>query len=698
MKMTTRVAYDNMKYYKSRNILIGIAIVLTTLLLLVIPTVGKGMADYQFAAVRKIYPSWHALYRNVDEETVRQLAVHHDISTYGLRSDAGYMNLADAQVSMMFMDAKGLELYKMELAKGRLPEQKDEIVVSEGILNELGQQGEIGDTVTVPYQIYRGGELDLTETKEFRICGFFEDSPGNLENRNYTSLVSEEFLKDEVPKEDIAYRFLLQINDTDKATTDNIEKRIKDIGGQFGISENETNINTEYLAANYVDPVTIPVVIAIMAIVMLAGVITIYSIYYVSMNQRVQEFGRLKAIGATKRQIKQIVLREGLCVAGFAIPVGLLLGTLSSNAVMSLFIYILGDEGELMKAVAKIAKSGEVSLWYWWAYLIAISVTLCTVYISLLRPMHKAAKISEVEAMRGQGTGKKLRSSRKGYEYLTIGRLTLRNLMDNKKKSAVTVLSMAVTGVFLMVVATVLSCANPRESANSSLVGQYEITPVIEEYDKEHPELKWSEVQKDNPLDETLKQQIENLPGVEKVDAFTTVRVTGELFMEGDSNSINGVPEEYAKELEKGIEKGKVTYEELKSGDKVIMDSALSQWYPDLDVGSKLKLTVHDGDREYEKEIEIAAVGNYRIGLTNYAWLIMAKEAADRLSDNNSTRYFHVYADKDYDQKLFESLDGIVKASGRIEMQTWKSEYDHWKSGPMSILWTKKVESLCCFF
>ena len=145
--------------------------------------------------------------------------------------------------------------------------------------------------------------------------------------------------------------------------------------------------------------------------------------------------------------------------------------------------------------------------------------------------MHKAAKISEVEAMRGQGTGKKLRSSRKGYEYLTIGRLTLRNLMDNKKKSAVTVLSMAVTGVFLMVVATVLSCANPRESANSSLVGQYEITPVIEEYDKEHPELKWSEVQKDNPLDETLKQQIENLPGVEKVDAFTTVRVTGELFM-----------------------------------------------------------------------------------------------------------------------------------------------------------------------
>ncbi|MCI8665937.1 MAG: FtsX-like permease family protein [Dorea sp.] len=680
MKMTTRVAYDNMKYYKSRNILIGIAIVLTTMLLLIIPTVGKGMVDLQFAAVRKVYPSWHALYRNVDEETVRQLAAHHDISVYGLRSDAGYMNLADADVSMMFMDAKGLALYKMELAEGNLPERKDEIVVSEGILKELGQRGDIGDTVSVPYQIYREGALDLTETKEFKICGFFEDSPSNLEKRIYTSLVSEAFIKEEVPKEEIVYRFLFQISDTDKSTTDNIETAIENIAVQFDISENETNINTEYLAANYVDPVTIPAIIIIMAIIMLAGVITIYSIYYVSMNQRVQEFGRLKAIGATKRQIKQIVLREGLCVAVLAIPAGLALGTLSSKAVISWFIYLFKEENELMKTLGEITRSGEVSLCYWWAYLLAITVTLCTVYISLLRPMHKAAKISEVEAMHAQGSGKKTQSRRKGYEYITVGRLTFRNLMDNKKKSAITVISMAATGVFLMVVATVLSCANPRESADSSIVGQYEISPIIKENDKEHPELSWLQVQKDNPLDENLKRQIEKLKGVEKVEAFTAIRVTGEMFMEGDVNAINGVPEEYAKELEKGIEKGKVTYEELKSGDKVILDSALKHWYPDLDVGSKLELTVHDGDREYEKEFEIAAVGNYDSGLTNYSWLIMAKEAADRLSENNSNLYFHIIADKDYDQNLFESLEEIVKSSGRIEMRTWKREYDQWKS------------------
>ena len=87
MKMTTRVAYCNMRHYKSKNILIGIAIILTTLLLFVIPSIGKDMVEVNFAVINKIYPTWHALYRNVDESTVMKLAAHHDVKTYGLRSD-----------------------------------------------------------------------------------------------------------------------------------------------------------------------------------------------------------------------------------------------------------------------------------------------------------------------------------------------------------------------------------------------------------------------------------------------------------------------------------------------------------------------------------------------------------------------------------------------------------------------------------
>lgn len=681
MKMTTRVAYCNMRHYKSKNILIGIAIILTTLLLFVIPSIGKDMVEVNFAVINKIYPTWHALYRNVDESTVMKLAAHHDVKTYGLRSDAGYMNLEDATVSMMYMDRTGMELYKVKLKEGQLPQKENDIVVSKGILEALGQNGKIGDTITVPYQILKDDGLDYTKEKDFRICGFLADNENSKEQKQYTSLVSEAFLKAEIPVEQVKYRFLLQVNGQKGNTTADYTETIQNIARQFGISEDDMNINKEYLAANYVDPATIPVIVGIMLIVVLAGIITIYSVYYVSMNQRVREFGKLKAIGATKRQLRQIVLREGMGVALFAIPIGLLIGTVAVKVVLLQFVEHAKDSNVLVTEAYKVVAKGEVQLYYWWIYLLAIAVTLCTVYLSLMKPMRMAAKVSEIEAMRYQGGSKRQKSSRKGYQFLNIGRLTKRNLAENKKKSTITIVSMAVTGIFVMMVATVLSCANPMESAKSSIVGQYEISPIVESGNKEHPEYEWAEVQKNNPLNEGLKQQIEELDGVERVDVFTALKVSGGPFEEEiGTEFINGVPEEYAEELKKGITEGNVTYEELKSGDKVILDRALLHWYPDIKVGDKLKLNIHDGDNTFQKEIEVAAIGEYGTGLTNYNCLIMAKEGAEKLTINNSSSYFQVIADKDYDEALEASLQAIVDGSGRLQMRTWKNEYDTWEN------------------
>lgn len=681
MKMTTRVAYCNMRHYKSKNILIGIAIILTTLLLFVIPSIGKDMVEVNFAVINKIYPTWHALYRNVDESTVMKLAAHHDVKTYGLRNDAGYMNLEDATVSMMYMDRTGMELYKVKLKEGQLPQKENDIVVSKGILEALGQNGKIGDTITVPYQILKDDGLDYTKEKDFRICGFLADNESSKEQKQYTSLVSEAFLKAEIPVEQVKYRFLLQVNGQKGNTTADYTETIQNIARQFGISEDDMNINKEYLAANYVDPATIPVIVGIMLIVVLAGIITIYSVYYVSMNQRVREFGKLKAIGSTKRQLRQIVLREGMGVALFAIPIGLLIGTVAVKVVLLQFVEHAKDSNVLITEAYKVVAKGEVQLYYWWIYLLAIAVTLCTVYLSLMKPMRMAAKVSEIEAMRYQGGSKRQKSSRKGYQFLNIGRLTKRNLAENKKKSTITIVSMAVTGIFVMMVATVLSCANPMESAKSSIVGQYEISPIVESGNKEHPEYEWAEVQKNNPLNEGLKQQIEELDGVERVDVFTALKVSGGPFEEKiGTEFINGVPEEYAEELKKGITEGNVTYEELKSGDKVILDRALLHWYPDIKVGDKLKLNIHDGDNTFQKEIEVAAIGEYGTGLTNYNCLIMAKEGAEKLTINNSSSYFQVIADKDYDEALEASLQAIVDGSGRLQMRTWKNEYDTWEN------------------
>lgn len=685
MKMVTRIAFDNLKYNKSKNILTGIAIFLTTLLLFVIPTVGKALIDVEYATVNETYPSWHALYRNVKEETIESLAVHHDIGTYGLRSDVGYVvldseNTTDTgiAITMMYLDRNGVSLYKQELQKGALPEKENEIVVSEGMLKALNLTGDIGDTITLSYQVFRDGGLDYKQEKAFVISGFLADTvDADATSVVYTALVSETFLKTEMLVEDISYYFLFQVADVEHATTDNVEDIINQIAGYFSIPEDNVVINSSYLQANYVDPAIAQIIIVVMLIVVIAGVVTIYSIYYVSMAQRVQAFGRIKAIGATKKQIKQIVLREGMLVALCAIPIGLLMGTLIAKIVLLLFVHLIETGGQMAIVTKEIITEHKIPIYHIWIYLLAIGISLVTVYFSLLKPMRMAGKVSVIEAMRFQGNTGNRKSRRKGYTDITVGRLAKNNIFGNKKKSLITIVSMSLTGIFIMVVASVLSCTNAEFMTNEDFIGQYVIVANVLSGDKEHPEWEWTEIQKDNPLNEDLKEQIEALDGVKRVDAFSCVDIGGGLFIEESSaEDICGLPEAYAEELEEGIIEGTASYEDLKTGDKVVVDQRLQRWYPELSVGSKITVTVHDGDNDYEKELEIIAIGDFRSGLLGHGCFMMAKEAADRLSSQNINRWFSIIADEDYDAELEEQLYDLISSTGLLDLQSRQSAYD----------------------
>ncbi len=679
MKMVTQIAFANMKYHRSRNILIGVAMILTTLLLFLVPSVGMGMVNGQFAVVNELYPTWHALYRGIDQDTADRLSMHRDISRSGLRSDTGAVPVAGADISMMYLDQEGLFLYKMDLTEGTLPQKENEIVVSKGILDELGISGEIGSTVKIPYQVYRDGGLDFTQEKQFIITGFLPDTEASIEARQYVAIVSKEFLFQEVPKDQIAYRFLFQIDGNERSTTDQIEEAIKQIAAQFGISENDTNINTEYLAANYVDPAFVPGIAAIMLVIVIAGMITIYSIYYITMNDSIKEYGKLKAIGTTKRQLRQIVLRESYCVALFAVPIGLLLGTVLVRAVMRLMTDYTGDGNLMMETMRAMIDNNGFVMYHWWIYLLAVVILLVTVYLSLLRPMRIAAKVSEIEAIRYQEGTKNSKKSRKSRQQFSVPYLARINLAGNKRKNLITICSMGITGTFLMVVATVLSCANPVESANSSILGQYRVTVESESGNKEHPEREWSEIVKNNPLSDDLKDRILAIDGVDRVECFTRITVDADEL--AWSEQIRGIPESYAKELEQGIIEGSVTYEELKSGDKVVIDKNLLHWHPDLSVGDKLLMTIQDGDSSYQKEIEIAAIGDYPHGFSIYEYFLMAKEGADSLIKNNGSGDFEIYADRQYDETVEQQIRSIMsETSDLLNLSTWQNEYETWKS------------------
>ena len=691
--MIGKIALANMKYHKSKNILTGIAIFLTTLLLFVVPTVGYDMIIEEREGIKELYPTWHALFRNIDEETVQKLSAHHSVECYGLRSDVGYMTDEDADIALIYMDEEGLELYQMELVEGELPETENEIVVSEGILKELSQTGEVGDTITVPYQVERNGGLDYTEEREFVISGFLADTDYSLEEKAFTAFVSEDFLKNVVPEEQIVYRFLFRVQTEKFATTEEIEASIYQLASQFDVSEQSMKINGDSLWANYIDPAYVPGIIAIMLIIVIAGVITIYSIYYVSMGERVQEFGKIKAIGATKGQLRKIVLLEGFAVAGIAVPLGLLAGSFLVKYVFLGIFEFYQAENDMISVIKQLIVDGKLKLLHYWIYLLAVLVAGVTVYLSLLRPMQVASKVSEIEAMRYQDgqTGRKGKKKRKGYTDITVGRMAKVYLAGNKKKSAITICSMAATGLFFMVIATVLSCAAPEETSRNSIRAQYEISPEVKFGDKEHPELEWSEVQKDNPLTEKLKSEILRIEGVQSIETFCETYVLSEAFHD-EREWVIGIPESGKKELEEGIIEGNITYEELSSGDKVVVDKNLFFWYPYLKLGDVIEVTVEDGDGTHTRQLEIAAIGDYPNSFNNFSFLMMSWEGISKLSNHNLNFRFCIYADKPYDAEIEARLNAIVSESGRMDLDVWKDVYEEHKSN------TAMTSGICYVF
>ena len=306
------------------------------------------------------------------------------------------------------------------------------------------------------------------------------------------------------------------------------------------------------------------------------------------------------------------------------------------------------------------------------------ALAMITVFLSLLRPMRIAAKVSEIEAMRyrGEQTTKK---SRKGYSDITVTRLAMIHLAGNKKKSMITICSMAITGLFFMIVATVLSCADPNEAADNSLMGEYQISPVIDNNDKEHPELEWSQVQQNNPLTEELKEQILQIDGIDSVECYLGNDVESDAF-DNAREGMLGVPESGKELLENGIIEGSITYEELKRGDKVIIDKNLLHWYPDLKTGDVIDVVTWDGDEKCQKPLEIAAIGDYDLGFTRYNYLIMADEGLRSFSRYNLNMYYRIFAKEKYDADVEAELKTIVEENGRTQMQTWKSYYDEWNS------------------
>ena len=148
--------------------------------------------------------------------------------------------------------------------------------------------------------------------------------------------------------------------------------------------------------------------------------------------QDVRQYGLLRTIGTSTKQIKKIVNRQALWLTLIGLPLGLIFGFLVSRMFLPVVMKFL--QANSLNAM-KVSVSPFI-------FLIAAVFTIFTVSISTRKPAKKAAKISPLEAIRYTGQENKQTKKAKQTHRTRLSYMAFSNLGRNKRRSAFIVLSM----------------------------------------------------------------------------------------------------------------------------------------------------------------------------------------------------------------------------------------------------------------
>lgn len=331
MKFISRLAKGSLKSNKSKSLLIGITIMLTTVLLTSIGIICAGWIESNKEVTIERSGSHHALYKRATYDEIRVIENNIDIEKFGVMTTVGISSFEGNNLGIAYLDENGKEMANVEFVQGVMPKSNDEIAIQDGYLKLLGQEVKVGDKIKLEYESRGTGIL---KEKEFTISGLMKTSDFNVGNKNYSAVISEQFLRQEEAYVDMEFNTYVRVNDEDNLSGNDIEFKVKEVATNVGINEYDVRINEDYINAMKPDMGVVGGGIAIVLIVILSSILVIYSIFYVSIITKVQEYGKLRAVGATKRQIKCIILREGMVLAAIAIPIGLVVGYFVGDTII----------------------------------------------------------------------------------------------------------------------------------------------------------------------------------------------------------------------------------------------------------------------------------------------------------------------------------------------------------------------------
>ncbi|GMQ60398.1 FtsX-like permease family protein [Vallitalea sediminicola] len=666
MKTTTNIAVSNLKNNRARSMLISVAIVLTSCLLMIIGTSAFGLVKYNKTNAGQQNGYYEGTYTRVNTETVEKMKHHADFINLGISENVATVKTNDISGNLTYMDKNACDMINIDLVEGHLPREENEIVGEKDFFENISGTSSIGDTITIPYRVK--GEGTIIE-RDFIISGIIPSNRTNNYNKYYQSLISADFYDSSITDENKSCSVIFNVLGESELNYEQMQDKIKNLAESLGIDKNNIIINKGYLmwiTNPSTDIIFISVLIGILVI--LFSALVIYNIFYVGIIDKVQEFGKIRAIGTTKKQLKQIVLREGMILGLISIPIGIIFGYIISDVGFEFMII------ELMDQMVNYDIE-KVSLFNVPVILLVISVSFFTIYISLKKPMKIASSISPVEAIKYHDNTSKV-IKRKGYKTVNLYRLTMSDITRNKKRTLATILTMGLSCVLFVAVANLASSMSPEYDAKRQMEkGDYRVELDYDVDDTAYPENNLNHLQQQNIMGEELIKEIKTIDGINKVETRGTILaklISDNSPQDARLMGINVLSREDYEAREKECKKGVMDYNEAVSENGIAYTYDYFFEQNGYKIGDKLTFELYDGDRVIKFEAVLQASTSSTDTL-----FIMTEDTFKKLGfKENITSHMFIYCDKDKVKSVGNMIDNIASRSEYYSMKAYTELLD----------------------
>ena len=547
--ITKKLAKKSLQSEKRRNLMVVIAVALAAFLICFTGIVSTSLTQMQRNQVVDTYEAvWLGVEEN-DIETLKGLPEFERVGGYYMLgeelSEQGY------HASYVYNDAEMMEIGRdqMKLLEGNLPQKANEVVVSEYFLSTYGNNAKIGDTVTLDTESFHGdyvvtGIMDSVNEKEANTCAIILSNAALTEWKGF---------------DPAGYRAYVHFKNSDQLGEELITSYCKEIAEEYQLPN--PSMNNKYFAYASKSFDFLPIV-SVIVIVLIGGYIVIQSIFRISINDKIRSYGQLRTIGATPKQIKRIVKREGRKLGSIGILIGTVLGVCGG--------FLLFSKG--FNAVSYVA-----------TVILTLISSWIMVSVSIRKPVKIAAGISPIEAVRFTPAQKDIRSRKKNIKLNPVS-MGIANFKRDRKKTISIVASLSIGGILLMVVSSIVLVRSPEQIARLYFPdSDYKI--YLQDLSEEM-------LVKGNPLNEELKQEVLSVDGVTDI---IVARQSLHTSIKTDANQNSGICDTLTDQNYAMVEAALTEGTMPTDSHSIVIHDQIVAYFEDMGVGSTVEFSSIDG-------------------------------------------------------------------------------------------------------